>query len=73
MGLKRNTIDQNVYYHQSQTLILILIPYADDIYLTGSDIVGVAHLMQEPAHRELRHDWLGVTPEIPQGLSLANC
>lgn len=47
MGLKRNTIDPNIYYRQSQTLILILIPYVDDIYLTSSDTLGVAHLKRQ--------------------------
>ena len=43
-GLLHTQADSNVYYRQNTSNILILIPYVDDIYITGLDCQGIIQL-----------------------------
>jgi len=47
VGLIKSQTDSNLYYHQITNMIIILILYVDDLFITGNDEQGVAQLKSQ--------------------------
>lgn len=43
-GLRKSTTDQNLYFHEDNGLLTLLILYVDDINLTGNNLPHIAQL-----------------------------
>ncbi|OAE23571.1 hypothetical protein AXG93_4316s1020 [Marchantia polymorpha subsp. ruderalis] len=46
-GLRKSTTDQNLYFHEDNGLLILLILYVDDVYLTGNNLPHIARLWTE--------------------------
>lgn len=43
-GLRKSTADGNLYYHEVDGLLTILLLYVDDVYITGSNDTHIAYI-----------------------------
>lgn len=46
-GLRNSTADPNLYIHEQDGLLTLLLLYVDDVYLTGDNLPRIARLRQE--------------------------
>jgi hypothetical protein len=47
VSLIKSRTNSNLYYHQVTNMIIILILYVDDLFITGNDEQGVAQLKSQ--------------------------
>lgn len=46
-GLQKSSADQNLYFHEKDGLLTLLILYVDDVYLTGNNLSYIARLRSD--------------------------
>lgn len=58
-GLQKSSADANLYFHESQGKLTLLLLYVDDVYLTGNDTVHI-ELIRQAIQTEFEMSDLGL-------------